>query len=575
MSLVLAMIVALPGLANHGSTSVAGSNFEIDDDANLRQDHPAPSIDWATPSVSSAAVVRLDRPTGTDDDALKGAESTPCPEPQFGTIPNNKSDLREFGIYVEDHATDPSHPGFLHLFWSRVQDPSGTTNMTFEFNQSEETCTYTAQGQTRTGLTPARTANDLLITYDIDRGGTQATIGYHLWSGDAFSGSWGPYQPLTPDRGVGSINTTGDTGTATVTATNFDGATVANHVLGPYGPRTFGEASVDLRAIFPTDELCLTYGSAYVKSRASSSINSQLKDFIAPEAVDLDLCSGLTIRKETDADPLPAEYANTQFDFDIDDGEQQGFPDEFSLRIGESENYPNVLPGTYTITEDLETIDPAFALTNVSCEGADDETLLYDADDNLIGVDVDVTANADVTCTFTNSLQLAAVSVTKLKADTTDVGLAGFEFKLFAGWSVDPDAATPLATATTVAGGGADLGPWALGQYTVCETAQPSEWWTAADPPCQEFELAAADIADGHALTFSNAPLADVDIVFHDRTGYTTAEISCEGLDDALERTPYGAGTSGAGDGELNLEKLGVGDYTCTVSILNGHGAND
>ena len=59
-------------------------------------------------------------------------ENTAVPSVIDGSIPPNKSDLKFFGVYQEGTTST----GFLNLYWSRVQDPQGTTNMDFEFNQS-------------------------------------------------------------------------------------------------------------------------------------------------------------------------------------------------------------------------------------------------------------------------------------------------------------------------------------------------------------------------------------------------------------------------------------------------------
>ena len=62
-----------------------------------------------------------------------------------GSIPPNKSDLLNFGVlYLESNANGK----FLNVFWHRVQEPSGTTNMDFEFNKSS-----TISGN---GVTPVR-----------------------------------------------------------------------------------------------------------------------------------------------------------------------------------------------------------------------------------------------------------------------------------------------------------------------------------------------------------------------------------------------------------------------------------
>src|SRR4029453_7590601 len=149
LGVLLLGMLAVPALASHPEVSLDGSNFEIDTDANLKVDDPAPSIDWA--SVSE--VRKADAPSGSGDDSFgQGSkEDTPVPSVVSGSIPPNKSDLLNFGLYLEEAAAGD----FLHLFWHRVQEPQGTTNMDFEFNKSE---TLSANG-----VTPVRTAGDLLI----------------------------------------------------------------------------------------------------------------------------------------------------------------------------------------------------------------------------------------------------------------------------------------------------------------------------------------------------------------------------------------------------------------------------
>ena len=121
------------------SATLPGSVFEIDDPggtvgANLIVDTPG-NLDWANVSENR----RADKPTGTTDDSYQGGtkEDTVCPGEVDGSIPNNKSDLLSFGGYFEAEANGP---GFLHVFWARVNDPSGTTNMDFEFNRSTTAC---------------------------------------------------------------------------------------------------------------------------------------------------------------------------------------------------------------------------------------------------------------------------------------------------------------------------------------------------------------------------------------------------------------------------------------------------
>ncbi len=271
---------------SHPEVSLAGSVFEIDTDANLKVDDPAPSIDWGSVTESRKA----DLPSGATDDSFgQGAkEDTGVPSVVDGSIPPNKSDLKNFGVYLET----TNGKKFLNLFWHRVQDPTGTTNMDFEFNQSS-----TISGN---GVTPVRTQGDLLIQYDLANGGTNPVLGLSRWV-TASSGTceasgakppcWGPRMNLsTANLARGSINT------SAIPESDADG-------LGPIDPRTFGEAHIDFDAIVGSSTECVRFGSAYLKSRSSDAFTAALKDFIAPEAVNVSNCGSIEITKVDDATP--------------------------------------------------------------------------------------------------------------------------------------------------------------------------------------------------------------------------------------------------------------------------------
>jgi hypothetical protein len=273
--------------ASHPEVSLPGSDFEIDTDANLKVDDAAPSIDWASvPQGGSAIgseVRQSDKPTGQTDDSFgQGTkEDTAVPTVIDGSIPNNKSDLVTFGVTLEENASGR----FMHMYWHRVQEPTGTTNMDFEFNQSS-----TNSGN---GVTPVRTAGDLLIQYDLAQGGTNPQLFLSEWvtignkslcEAANSTPCWGDRINLTAaGDATGSINT------SSIPAAESDG-------LGDISPRTFGEATVDFDAL-AGDDPCVGFGSAYLKSRASDSFTAALKDFIAPTALNIDQCGALEITK--------------------------------------------------------------------------------------------------------------------------------------------------------------------------------------------------------------------------------------------------------------------------------------
>jgi len=94
--LVASGLFASPALASHPEVSLPGSNFEIDTDANLKVDNPAPSIDWASVTENRKA----DKPSGQTDDSFgQGTkEDTAVPSVVNGSIPPQKSDLLNFGV---------------------------------------------------------------------------------------------------------------------------------------------------------------------------------------------------------------------------------------------------------------------------------------------------------------------------------------------------------------------------------------------------------------------------------------------------------------------------------------------
>ncbi len=279
----LTTLLAVAGLASAALVSSApsasaafvgskltGSNFEIDTNANLVPDDAAPSIDWID-GASLRITPAADKPSGgTDDSFGQGtSEGDAVPTVTDGSIPPNKSDLKSFGVYQERTASG----SYLHLFWSRVQDPSGTTNMDFEFNKSKTLSSN--------GVTPVRGNGDLLITYDLSNGGTVATLSKRTWS----ASGWSAATALTGNA-IGSVNT------SAIAAGSTGG-------LGSLSPRTFGEASINLDSLLGS--ACTSFGSAYLKSRSSDSFSAAIKDFIAPMGINVTNCGSVSIHKQDDA----------------------------------------------------------------------------------------------------------------------------------------------------------------------------------------------------------------------------------------------------------------------------------
>jgi len=274
-------------LACATASVLSGSNFEIDTNANLKVDGGGTCIDWLADGTGSAlrsgVLTKNDVASGSGDDAFGQGTSEDEPNPTIvtGSIPPNKSDLKVFGVFSE---TGPGGK-FLELFWTRINSPQGTTNMDFELNQkfcdpsaTPTNCADNGKNVT-TPETPVRTTGDKLITYDLSKGGTVPTISIRTWTGSA----WGAATVISGAGGsaLGAVNT------STIASGDTGG-------LGSQDPFTFGEAAISFSALFPSGGQCGTFGSAYLKSRSSDSFTSELKDFIAPEPVNISNCTTLT-----------------------------------------------------------------------------------------------------------------------------------------------------------------------------------------------------------------------------------------------------------------------------------------
>ncbi len=459
---VVALAVA-PVLADHKEVSLTGSDFEIDTNANLVLDDSS-GLDWATVTEER----RGDLPSGSGDDSFgQGSkEDTAVPAVVSGSIPPNKSDLKTFGVYQEENASGK----FLHLYWTRVQDPSGTTNMDFEFNQSTVLSSN--------GVTPVRTAGDLLITYDLSKGGTVPILSLREWTGTA----WGP-----PENLSGSGNATGSINTTAIAAGNSDG-------LGSLSARTFGEASINLDVIFDEGQ-CDSFGSAYLKSRSSDSFTAALKDFIAPIPVNISNCGSVQIEKVDDlGDPL----AEATFVLYIDNGDAvfdagdvvATDPDGATLTCTTDAtgfcSIANVLFGDYWVDE---TVVPANhdKPTGLPAQFAVAGTTLVE-----LGP-------------YTNDRQRGSILVEKVVAATT-TRLDGASFALDADGNPDTTGDQTAIPAVSGETGVFCIDGLLYGDYTVVETQAPSGY--LADTETQAFTVDSKSDCSNRSttpdLTFEN-----------------------------------------------------------------------
>jgi hypothetical protein len=521
------------------TAALPGSNFEIDD-GNLKVDGPVPpSLDWANVNELRKA----DLASGPGDDSFGEGTSEDIEPPTVvsGGIPPQKSDLLNFGFYLEENAAGR----FLNMFWHRVQAPQGTTNMDFEFNKSSTLSSN--------GVTPVRSPGDVLIQYDLARGGDEPELFASRW----ITGSGGETAadceqnsklPCWAER----VDLTA-AGVATGSINNVDIPASESDGLGDVDARTFGEAQVDLTALTGGGApVCAVFGSAYLKSRSSDSFNAELKDFIAPLNLNIDQCGNVIIRKVTIP---PSDPAVVRF------GYTKSFPTDpatdptFTLGHGESKDFEeNVLQGTgYTVVEDV--IPANWEFTSLNCDASSGVTF------TILGAQVtfDIDSTTDILdCTYTNSRRLGAIEITKTRKHAADGPgphpHAGVVFTITGG-----ELPAGGATVTTDANGSACLDGLVFGDYVVTESV-PSGY--VSDDAVKEATVNAnSDCGDGNEaqVSFVNTPLTDITIIVNSQVdGGTASTIDCDGV----------LGSTGPnGDGQVARPDLEPGTYTCTVVV--------
>src|SRR5262245_4986095 len=418
-------------IASAGAT-LTGSTFESGD-GNLASNG---AHDWDSPiqainctSIPAANCGNdLVRSSADNSFGQGPKEDDPAPSVGTGSIPPNKDDLRRFYVNQEHQHSVGCAPGtgtpndcdYLYLAWERT-NLLGSAHMDFEFNQDS---TVGANG-----VTPVRTANDLLIVFDFGGSGVPDLALLRWVTSGATSQCeasnslpcWGNKVDLTAAGfAEGAVN-----GTA-LTDNRAPGNPFA--LPGDSSHSTFGEAGINLTGanVFPSN-VCFHLGSAFLKSRSSGqSFTSTLKDFIAPIPVNITNCGKIIIRKVTSPSPDPT---NTTFNYSTTGGSHTLSPSSFGLANGGSQDFGGTaFADTYTVTE--ADPSPTFAFQNIDCNvAAHPSDTSHGSTTSSSGrvLTIDLKPQDTVDCTYFNNLQLGAIAITKTSSKG-GAGLAGADF---------------------------------------------------------------------------------------------------------------------------------------------------
>ena len=404
LGLSLAVLVLF--VSGSGANLALPNTFE-GDDGNLVV-NAAGATDWANVSP----VINDDVPSGSNDNSFGQGTKEDDPNVTIvtGSIPPNKNDL------TRSYFSTKSVGGhtYLYLAWERAVN-TGSANLDFELDQN---ATPNWSGSTTGAVTINRTEGDLLITYDFGGSGTP-DIGLLTWltAGNGHSDSdcfasgqklpcWGDHVDLSASGfAVGAVNT-GD-----ITDPLLNGGTTLSAGL-------FGEAAIDLSAVPGgpfTQDTCASFGTEFVKSRASgSSIDAELKDFIAPGPIHLSNCGSVKIVK--DAQPDSSQSFGYTADTSLVPGGSFSLVDD-GTGTNNSKEIKNVKPGTYTVSEN-GSLPAGWALTGLTCDDPSSDSTTSGST-----ATIKVGSNEDITCTYTNTYTKASPTLATLLSNLGPVAV--------------------------------------------------------------------------------------------------------------------------------------------------------
>jgi Prealbumin-like fold domain len=536
---ILAMAgLVVAGVGLEAGANLPGSTFE-GNDGNFAVNTPG-NTDWAglNAAQQAALAVGVDLPSGQTDNSFGNGtkESDNNVTVGLGSIPNSKADLGNFYLTSETVSVSGQDHVMMYLGWTRV-NTSGTTNFDFEINQAAQPDLTTPGPKTlvRTGDGAGPGGDDILINYDFQGGAQTPTLAIRTWTGT----DWSSATPIVAPVGEAEVNR----------------VALANPLAQPPSPAnapafTFGEAAIDLTAagVIDPDE-CTGFSSAYVKSRASDAFTSAVKDFIAPQPINIDTCGSITIVKVTDPSP---DASNTSFPFTLTGG-PSALNESFSLLNGGSHTSDGLLPGSgYNAAEQT----PAgWDLDSAVC------------DDGSPPDNISLSNNEDVTCTFTN---VARANLHIVKVAERD----GVDFSFVADPPLNP------ANFTLQNGGQQDYVNLVPGTYGVDEVVP--DGWNLSDASCDNGdEPTAVTLAGGDDVTctFTNVVERGA-ISIHKSAKHAAADggvIDHAGVTFTVTNATNGFSASGQTDSNGNLcipnapVSLLDGDYTITETVPAGY----
>src|SRR5262249_11713410 len=261
----------------NGSSPLPGSNFQGRDG---NQDDAPPLVDWQGPQAAGRVLHNPDSGLqfSGGDKELEPGLWTLIPEPADGVNPA-KDNIFDAWSSVDQTSAQT----FLYLAFTREKG-NGTTTIAFDLNQDARL--WDNDGNPSTPKIPCRTSGDMLVVFDAHGNDDLMDVHLERWTtvtadsgtGCARTGSLTPY--LTTSIPLNSAQAWSTRGPIT------------SHLPGHFPPgtqipeaRLFGEAALNLTELFKaaTGSPCFSFASTWMHSRASESVTSAMKDYLAPK----------------------------------------------------------------------------------------------------------------------------------------------------------------------------------------------------------------------------------------------------------------------------------------------------
>lgn len=382
------------------------------------------------------------------------------------TNPNNQVDLKDTWIGVK---TDPD-TGYIWLYfgwWRESTSGSGFISLELGQNAAPALCDYSQSDDyliANCNPWANRADGDTLFLWD--QQGNSLEIEQRTFdASDPSAPSWGTPTTLNSDQAVAKYSPAGDR----------------------------GEVAINLSLTVFTPGECQSIANVIPGTVTGNSDNADYKDTVLGDTgINIANCGSITIVK----DAVPNSAQDFSYTSDISGSESFTLDDD-SGAIGEDGTYqnsimiPNVLEGTYNVTETVPTGWILYSLKCVSTDGSTDvSTFSYSGSTATINL----TADDDVTCTYVNQA-LGEIIIDKVTDPAGDS--QAFDFTLTGGASSLndsfqlTDAATPYSSGPILAGNG----------YSAAEINLPAGWEAPTSSCSDGSPVNNIDVAPGETVT--------------------------------------------------------------------------